>query len=299
MAKTLSNLLLDVAVQMGLAEEPFLATSGSTTTLIENTLYGDLEEQPPEDFALGYTAFVEYDAGGAGAAPQGQYQRVTNYNETAFQFTTDAFTAAVATGDRIVVVNNQVPLQQMILLANEVLSDYGRQDLTDTSLTTAANQTEYTLPAGITKENLYDVRIQSVLTDSNDNRWNPIAFDVIPGAAGTQRTLVINQYPEGYDLMLYYRDYHARLTVYNSTISENLPYPQIKAALRFKITDWFNNKNEGDNEYWVAADRKAAGLFDLAKAENPKRAAPIKNKLTNLGGKDSRNNEEFKPIPLS
>jgi hypothetical protein len=296
MAKTLSNLLLDNAVAMGLTEEPFLATAGSTT-MIENTLLGDLDPPPDaEDFDF-FTAFVEYDNGGASAAPQGEYQRVTAYDETAFQFTTDAFSAAIGVDDRIVLMNNEVPLQQQILLANQVLVKYGRQDLTDTSLTTVANQTEYNLPAGITKENLYDVKIQGLTTDSNDNRWHSIAFDVLPGAAGSQRVLVIDQYPQDYDLMLSYRDYHARLSIFSSTISENLPYSQILAAFRFAVTDWYNNKNEGGNPYWVAADRKAAGLLDVAKIEHPKRAAPIKNKLTYLN-RNEPDNDEFAPIPL-
>jgi len=296
MAKTLGNLLLDGYIDLGLANEPFLATGGSSST-IENSLYASDEEPPLEDFAKRWTAFVEHDAAGAGAAPQGEYQRISAYDEANYRFTTDAFTAAVASGDRIVIVSDLVPLQQMIVMANEVISDLGRLELVDTSLTTAANQTEYTLPLGITKENLYAVEIQRITTDANDNRWAPVKYDVIPAAAGTAHTLIIAQYAAGYKLQLWYRDFHAKLTAYNSTISPTLQYAQIKAAFRYKITDWYNQRNEGGDEFWLGAERKAAGLLDLAKIEHPQRAPAIRNKTFDFGKGIA--SDEFPPIELA
>ena len=45
------------------------------------------------------------DAGGAGAAPQGELQAVTVYATATGVFTTNAFTAAVAVGDEILIIN--------------------------------------------------------------------------------------------------------------------------------------------------------------------------------------------------
>ncbi len=275
MAKTLSNLLLDGYIDLGLADPPFLATGGSTTT-IENSKYVDEDEPPVEDFALRWTAFVEHDSANLGAAPQGEYQRISAYDESNYRFTTAAFTTAIAVDDRIVIVSDNIPLQQMIVMANEIMGDYGRLELVDTSLSTADGQSEYTLPVGITKENLYKVEIQRV-NDSNDNQWVSIPFSVIPAAAGTAHTLVLNQY-SGYTLQLWYRDYHAKLTVYSSVISPTLQYAQIRNAFRYKITDWFNQKNEGGDEFWLSAERKSAGLLDLAKSEFPHRPPAIINK---------------------
>jgi hypothetical protein len=53
---------------------------------------------------VGWNAFVFWDAGGAGAAPQGEKQAVTGYTDLGV-FTTAAFTAAVAVGDVIVIMN--------------------------------------------------------------------------------------------------------------------------------------------------------------------------------------------------
>jgi hypothetical protein len=50
-------------------------------------------------------AYVFRDGGGAAAAPQGEVQKVTGYTTATGLFTTDAFTAAVATGDDVMIVS--------------------------------------------------------------------------------------------------------------------------------------------------------------------------------------------------
>ncbi|MHC4178345.1 MAG: hypothetical protein ACYSWU_12610, partial [Planctomycetota bacterium] len=50
-------------------------------------------------------AYVFRDGGGAAAAPQGEVQKVTGYTSASGLFTTDAFTAAVATGDDVMIVS--------------------------------------------------------------------------------------------------------------------------------------------------------------------------------------------------
>lgn len=57
---------------------------------------------------VGWSAFVFWDAGGAGAAPQGEYQAATAYVSATGVFTTAAFTAPVAVGDIIVILNPRV-----------------------------------------------------------------------------------------------------------------------------------------------------------------------------------------------
>jgi hypothetical protein len=51
-----------------------------------------------------FTAFVFRDAGGLGAAPQGEMQPITAYVNGTGTFTTTAYTAAVAVGDEILIV---------------------------------------------------------------------------------------------------------------------------------------------------------------------------------------------------
>ena len=62
----------------------------------------------------GYRAFVLRDAGGVSAAPQGEFRNVTAYDTATGTFTTDAFTAAVAVGDEIVIINPRLAESQVI-----------------------------------------------------------------------------------------------------------------------------------------------------------------------------------------
>lgn len=52
-----------------------------------------------------YYAFVLRDAGGGGAAPQGEYQPVTNYATGTGNFSANAFTVPVAVGDEILIIH--------------------------------------------------------------------------------------------------------------------------------------------------------------------------------------------------
>jgi len=57
------------------------------------------------DIIAPFSAFVFRDAGGAGAAPQGEMQTITAYVSATGSFTTTAFTAAVAVGDEILILH--------------------------------------------------------------------------------------------------------------------------------------------------------------------------------------------------
>lgn len=54
---------------------------------------------------VGWEAYVFWDAGGAGAAPQGETKKVTAYVDAIGSFTTGAFTAAVGIGDIIIILH--------------------------------------------------------------------------------------------------------------------------------------------------------------------------------------------------
>ncbi|MDD5702762.1 MAG: hypothetical protein PHU23_12020 [Dehalococcoidales bacterium] len=61
-----------------------------------------------DSFFVNYNAYVVRDAGGAGAAPQGEQQTVSAYVSASGLFTTPAFTVALAVGDEILMVNTPV-----------------------------------------------------------------------------------------------------------------------------------------------------------------------------------------------
>ncbi len=63
------------------------------------------------DTASPYKAFVFRDAGGAGAAPQGETQDITAYNSATGVFTTNPFTApGVGIGDDMIILKLAIPV---------------------------------------------------------------------------------------------------------------------------------------------------------------------------------------------
>lgn len=59
----------------------------------------------PEEFFKDYYAYVVWDSGGAGAAPQGERQPVSAYSSSDGGFTHTAFTTPVAVGDEILLIH--------------------------------------------------------------------------------------------------------------------------------------------------------------------------------------------------
>jgi hypothetical protein len=124
MAKTLFDLTLELARILGTVREG-VATGGSTTTIVDT-----VARTEDDDAFNGGTAWITYDAGGAGAAPQGEYQIVSDFTASSDTITTAAFSAAIASGDRYAVAGLRYPLDLLIQKINE---SFGVIEKTDTS----------------------------------------------------------------------------------------------------------------------------------------------------------------------
>jgi len=88
MTITLFELIRDVASHVGALVEG-VATGGSTTTIIDTVVRTE-----PDDYWNGGDALIIYDAGGAGAAPQGEIKRITDFVSSTSTITAGTFTAA-------------------------------------------------------------------------------------------------------------------------------------------------------------------------------------------------------------
>lgn len=207
------------------------ATGGSTTTIIDTNRETG-EDQTAFDEA---TAIVTYDAGGAGVAPEGQWSRITGYTPSTNTFAlASTLTAAVASGDHYVVTSNLFKHTELIRLMNEALRHRKlgtNVPVTDTSITTANNQTEYTLPAAIKEKDIRRIWLQTNLNDANDNQYTPIQkWRVTYSAAGSAALLVLPQCASGHAVHIEYLGTHPAITAYNSPISEYIP-PDLAVAL--------------------------------------------------------------------
>ena len=196
------DLTLRLAMKLGTFREG-LATAGTDTTHTTDT-----SRVEGDDTFNGGTLWVIWDADGADAAPQGEWARVTDFVKSTGVITHDALTAATAAGDRYGISTGRYPLDVLKSAINSVLIEYKQVLYDTTSLDTVNQQSELTLPAGITGANLVQVYAQTN-DDADDNRWVPINYHVLEAATGSQHTLVIDSrnVSSDVDLMLEYTNY--------------------------------------------------------------------------------------------
>ena len=220
-AYSLFDLTYMIAREMGTLEEG-IATGGITTAI-----YDTNERTEQNDYWNGGSVWLLYDAGGGGAAPQGQYGYVSDFATTGGVITLrSALSIAPAAGDRYAIATKLVPLSQLISAVNSSIFALGPVPLTDiTSITTADEQTEYSLPAPASHD-LREVWIQNDNTDSNDNLWTIIRgwYMQHNATVGGVGTLILPYQPtSGYKLKLVYVDHHPNMYDYDDQLAEAIP----------------------------------------------------------------------------
>lgn len=269
---TAANIAYRVWQDLGKIEafEEFVATGGSTNTVVNGKI-ADRQDRPEDNYSIDFTAIVVRDAGGASAAPEGEMQRISAYVSGTYTHTVDtAFTVAPASGDYIAIANADIPLREMYRAINNALVKIGEIPLTDSTLTSAADQTEYALPVALKRENLLRVEYQAKTDDSNDNDWTHINdFDIIPAAPGSTGLLVLPQLISGRTIRLTYRGVHPTISTYSSTISEYIHPAVLIPAVAKECLRWWNGVNGGGNQYWLQKENEAANELELALRKYP------------------------------
>jgi hypothetical protein len=267
----LSHLLQDAWQRMGQLRK-WLVTGGSTTTVV-NTDWALTEEPQFEDddpSLIFGTAVVVTDAGGAGAAPEGEFGMITDYDSASSTLTMDAISSAVESGDRIGIVSPLFPLEDMISLANIALRRIGDIDLLDTSLVSVGGQIEYTMPVAI-KQRPIRIRVRGNIS-SVVNHWEEVqGWSVNPATAGTAWTLVLPEMVSGNSIEILYRSFHPELTAFDSPIQEAVHPELILCALVAEAYQWYNNQVGGSNQYFLQRENKAIQDYEAAKVMNPVR----------------------------
>lgn len=295
MALTLSRVMERVWRKLGHMTD-ITATGGSTTTVIDTLTVA--QKFTADDMMIGGTAIVTYDAGGAGAAPEGEFKRISDYVASTATFTTEAFSAAVAAGDRIGIAKPTIWHQQMQELVNDGLINLGTISLVDISLTAAANKTEYALPVELKIERLLDIEYNRITTDSDNNRWRSIISQsrYVPSAPASTGLLILPQLPEGRTIKITYEGVHPTLTAFNSTVSETIQEELAVAAAVDEVLTWLNSKKNGLDDFLKQRWNDAKQTLQMQKAEKPVfRSKPKPRWLVAGGNSDT---DEFRPIPL-
>jgi hypothetical protein len=243
MTYTLSNLLQDGIKTSGrVGYRTLFTTGGSTTTLIDTKL--NLSTQPDynddDDTLVRGTVLVIRTTDGA--APQGEFQRISGYNESTATITVEAFSAAIGAGDTCMIIHSQFKLEEMVELANQALLDIGDIALVDTSITTAASQREYTLPVALKDARPLRVQLQGITTDANDNRWEDVTdYYITPASPGSTGLITFNkQFPSGRSIKIWYLGHHPALSAFDDDISDTAHPNLVRFALASEMWRWRN-----------------------------------------------------------
>lgn len=250
--------------------EEFDATGGSTTTIVNGQI-ADRQDRPEDNYSIDFTAFIVRDAGGISAAPEGEMRRISSYDSGTYTHTVDtAFSAAVASGDVVAIANSDIPMREMYRAINNALVKIGDIPQVNSSLTSNAAQTEYTLPVALKREDLIRVEYQGWTGDSDDNDWVHIPnWDILPSAPGSTALLVIPQIPSGRTIRLVYRAVHPTLSTSTDTVSEYIHPALLIPAVTKEALRWYNGSVGGGENYWLQRENEAATELEMALRKHP------------------------------
>lgn len=241
-----------------------LATGGSTTTIIDTLR---LSNQFGDDYFNLGTAWVLRDAGGAGAAPEKEFARVSDFVSTTGTATIAALSAAVGAGDRYALASARYDLDRIIGAINAALARIKVPTEDITTLTTASGQLEYSLPAGVLDEGI-EVWYQGQTGDTDANMWLRLHnWHIAEMGTGTQKLLIFHSQPiSGRVLKIVYYLPHAALYASTDKLRENIDINWIvyQAALLL-LGDELNHMSTADK----ALGSRIARLEELAKAWTP------------------------------
>lgn len=212
-APTFFDLLLGIYRDLGQLRDG-IATGGSATTLIDTGVTGQ-----DDDWNQG-PLFILEDAGGAGAAPEGQYAEVTDWDKSTSTFTvaTSAFTVAPAANDVYAVASNKYPLDQMESVANRGLARLGDLPQIDTSLSSSGSLERYTLPVA-TVRRLERVFYRLFSTTDDEEPQEVVGWRVAPNGELILREAM----PGSKTIELHYMAPHARLNTYDDALNSWVP----------------------------------------------------------------------------
>lgn len=179
MAKTLADLIESVASQYGVYVQSD-ATDGSVNT-IEDT--DRLLE--PDSYFNGMYAYILEDAGGAGAAPEGEHRAITAYSQGDQLLTVSPdFTAAVVAGDtyEILSISRDLLIRQINAAIRESRGNWLVIQRDTTTITLLSDTFSYALPTDL-------VSLNDLLTRKNaTSPWQgvPGRFWWAEGTPGAQ-----------------------------------------------------------------------------------------------------------------
>jgi len=242
------------------------ATGGSTTTIVDSKLIEYLGDSNEDDILNGGTVILIKDAGGAGAAPEGEIRYISDYTSETGTITFEAMTAAPAAGDTYMLVSRDFPLYDMLEVVNDALAYLGQVAPTpDTSLTTVVGQTEYTLPIAMQGAQILDVTYQ----DSGNDRNIPVdGWKLKPATAGSTAVLVIPDFGASRVLEITYLAVHPKVSVYSDYISKAIYSDVAVRSFVAHAWEWLNHNSGSADDLSRQIEDRAWNQLDIALTKN-------------------------------
>jgi len=263
MAHTASNLLQRVYTKLGMLNVEY-ASGGSATTAVCSNLVGD---KVKDDTWKSGVLFVVRTTDAL--APQGKFSRISGYAASSGTFTIDTVTELIGAGDIIAYADNTYPYRLVVEMVNHALRMINI-GLVYSSITTAASQTEYTLPVTVknTEPSLVELQTNA---DSDDNKWITIyGWRYVPATAGTAATLILPYQPDaGYTIRVWYNGDHPTVDTYEDVISETIDEEMIASMVASAALEWYNSANSGADKFLIERENKVNSDVDQRRAMNP------------------------------
>lgn len=164
------------------------ATVGTTSTVICTNL------TQIDDYWKNGIVGILHDAAGASAAPEKESRDISGFTATSDTVAVySPFSVAPASGDTFFITRklaNGIGKATLLACLDEALRWYGKAPHEDTSLTTAYNTQQYTLPVGVDETTLFQVWLATQTADPYQyvqiNEWHvdlenrQLIFDYFP-----------------------------------------------------------------------------------------------------------------------
>lgn len=276
MSFTLSNLLREVYAELGQLQVS-TATGGDTNSLTDTKMQNSGKD---DDWKDGTVFIIEAD----GAAPEGEFGRVSAYDDSAGEFTLEeALSTGIGAGDSYGLASSHFPLRTMIELVNAGLRGLGDIPLADTTaLDTTVGQTEYAAALAWKRKPPVRIDYQGETGDALDNQWVRVFnWDYVPAGPGATGLIVFHrELPDGRDIRVWYGDSHPKLTAYDDVVAEVIAPELAVAAGVERALRWQNSRLGGGDPFlmqrWNDAKMELGRAIIQFPIWRPKRAARMK-----------------------
>ena len=242
----LSELLQQATRPLGLINKS-KATSGSATTVVDTTLAGKWKNNQWKDGWMYVSKTTD------GLAPQGEFNRISLYDNSTSTFTVDtAFTAVVGAGDTYIYIDDTYPGLMLIDFANDGLRSLDMLDLTDiATITIADDKLEYAGAVAWKRAKPWKIE-RATSADTNAYGWVEITdWNYDSSAAGSAPLILFKQqYTSGYPtIKVHYKDLHPEVTLYSDKIREEVHPDLAVSAMAVKALEWYVTSNSGQDDF--------------------------------------------------